>query len=146
MRKLAVAMLLVVGLVMVGCSSNSNNGGNVSGTWTATLTDTTQNQVFNFSTQLVDSGNGTVNVTNFSFSSNSSCFVSGETETGTFGLTGNLNGNVQGTFGMTITSGNPSGNVLTLTGTVNGGTISGQWTLTGGVNCTGSGNFTMTRM
>jgi hypothetical protein len=146
MKKLAVAMLLVVGLAMVGCGSSSKSGGNISGNWTATLTDSSQNPVFNFSTQLTDTGNGTVNVTNFSFSSNSSCFVSGETETGTFGLTGNFNGNVNGTFGMTITSGSPSGNVLTLNGTVNGGTISGTWTLTGSAGCTGTGNFTMTKM
>ena len=145
MKNLAVAMLLIVGVLMVGCGSNSKSG-NVSGTWSATLTDTNQNQVFNFSTQLVDNGNGTVNVTNLSFSTNSSCFVSGETATGSFGLTGNLNGSVQGTFGMTITSGTPSGNLLTLSGTVNGGTVSGKWTLTGSASCTGSGNFTMTRM
>jgi hypothetical protein len=145
MKKLAVAMLLVVGLVMVGCGSNSSKG-SVNGTWTATLTDNSQNPVFSFSTALVDNGDGTLNVTKFSFSSNSSCFVSGETENGTFGLTGNLNGSVKGTFGMTITSGTPSGNVLTLTGTVNGGTISGKWQLTGAGNCNGSGNFTMTKM
>jgi len=146
MRNLAVAMLLAVGLMTVGCGSNSNQGGNISGNWNATLTDANQNQVFSFSTSLVDNGNGTVNVTNLTFSSNSSCFVSGETESGTFGLTGNFNGNVKGTFGMTITSGTPSGSVLTLSGTANGGTIGGTWTLTGGANCQGSGNFTMTKM
>ena len=146
MKKLAVAVSFVVGLMMLGCGSNSNMNGNVSGAWRATLTDTNQNQVFNFSTQLVDTGNGAVNITNFSFSSNSSCFASGETETGTFGLTGNFNGNVKGTFGMTITSSNPSGNVLTLSGTVNGNTIAGSWTLTGSAGCTGSGTFTMTKM
>jgi len=146
MRNLAVAMLLVVGLVTVGCGTNSNKGGNVSGTWNATLTDTNQSQVFSFSTVLVDNGDGTVNVTKLSFSTSSACFVSGDTETGTFGLSGDMNGNVQGKFGMTITSGTPSGNVLTLTGTVNGGTVSGTWLLTGGASCNGSGNFTMTKM
>lgn len=143
MRKLAVAMLLVVGLVTVGCGTNSNKSGNVSGTWSAMLTGT---QNFSFTTALVDKGDGTVNVTKLSFSTNSECFVSGDTETGTFGLSGDLNGNVQGKFGMTITSGTPSGNVLTLTGTVNGGTVSGTWLLTGGASCNGSGNFTMTKM
>jgi hypothetical protein len=143
MRKLAVAMLLVVGLVTVGCGTNSNKSGNVSGTWSAMLTGT---QNFSFTTALVDKGDGTVNVTELSFSTNSSCFVSGETETGTFGLSGDLNGHVQGKFGMTITSGTPSGNVLTLTGTVNGGTVSGTWVLTGGASCNGSGNFTMKKM
>jgi hypothetical protein len=146
MTKLAVAMLLAVGLVMVGCGSSTSKGGSVNGTWTAMLTGNSQNPVFSFSTALIDNGDGTINVTKFSFSSNSSCFVSGETENGTFGLTGNLNGSVKGTFGMTITSGIPSGNVLTLTGTVNGTTISGKWQLTGAGNCNGSGNFTMTKM
>ena len=145
MKKLAVATLLVVGLTLVGCGSNSSSG-KINGTWTATLTDTNQSQVFNFSTSLVDNGDGTTTVTNLTFSSNSSCFVSGTTETGTFGLTGNSNGNVKGTFGMTIKSGTPSGNLLTLSGTVNGGTITGTWTLMGGAGCNGSGSFTMTKM
>ena len=145
MKKLAVAMVLVAGLVMWGCGSNSNNR-NINGTWSATLTDNSQNQVFSFSTALVDNGDGTVNVTKLSFSTNSPCFVSGDTESGTFGLSGNLNGNVKGTFGMTIKSGTPSGNVLSLSGTVNGNTISGMWTLTGTGNCSGSGTFTMTKM
>lgn len=145
MKQFVAIALLVVGLVMAGCGTTSNRG-NISGNWSATLTDNNQNQVFTFSTSLVDNGDGTLKITNLTFSSNSSCFVSGETETGTFGLSGNFNGSVKGTFGMTITSGAPSGNVLTLSGTVNGGTISGNWNLTGGANCTGSGTFTMTKM
>ena len=146
MKKLAVAMLLLVGVMLVGCGSNSNNKGNVSGNWTATLMDTQGNQSFAFTTVLVDQGDGNVSVSKFGFSSNSNCFVSGTTETGTFGLTGNFNGNVKGTFGMTITSGTPSGNTLTLSGTVNGSTISGTWSLIGSLGCTGSGTFTMTKM
>ena len=145
MKQFVAIALLVVGLVMAGCGTTSNRG-NISGNWSATLTDNNQNQVFTFSTSLVDNGDGTLKITNLTFSSNSSCFVSGETETGTFGLSGNFNGSVKGTFGMTITSGTPSGNVLTLSGAVNGGTISGNWNLTGGANCTGSGTFTMTKM
>jgi hypothetical protein len=146
MKTVAVAVLLVVGLMTTGCGSNSNNAGNVSGTWNAMLTDTNQSQVFSFSTVLVDNGDGTVTVSKFAFSSNSTCFVSGVTETGSFGLTGNLNGKVSGTFGMTIASGTPSGSVLTLNGTVNGGTVTGKWMLTGSASCTGSGAFTMTKM
>ena len=146
MKKLAVAMLLMTGVILVGCGSNSNSKGNVSGNWNATLMDTQGNQSFAFTTVLVDQGDGNVSVSKFAFSSNSNCFVSGTTETGTFGLAGNFNGNVNGTFGMTITSGTPSGNTLTLSGTVNGGTVSGTWTLTGSLGCTGSGTFTMTKM
>jgi len=48
---------------------------------------------------------------------------------------------------LTITSATPSGNTLTLQGTVNNNAITGTWTLTGLTpGCTGSGNFTLTRM
>jgi hypothetical protein len=87
---------------------------------------------------------GTFSVSNFSFSTNSSCFVSSETESGSFLLSGNFNRNVTGEFQFTVMSGSPSGNRLTLPGTANG-KISGTWSLTGGTGCTGSGNFTMTK-
>jgi hypothetical protein len=45
-----------------------------------------------------------------------------------------------------VTSGNPSGNTLTLNGTVNGNTITGTWQLVGGTGCTGNGNFTVAKM
>jgi hypothetical protein len=144
MKKLAVAMLVVLGLTLIGCSSN-NKTGNINGNWTASLTDTGGSQVFAFTTSIVESSNGTLSITNFTFSTSSSCFVSGETESGTFTLTGDFNGNVTGNFGMTIQSGNPSGNTLTLTGTVSGNTITGTWSLTGGAGCSGNGNFTMTK-
>ncbi len=65
---------------------------------------------------------------------------------GGFSLTGNFNGNVSGTFHMTIQSGTPSGNILSLQGNVNNSMIAGTWTLTGvTAGCSGSGNFTMTK-
>ena len=144
MKKLAVAMLLVAGLTLAGCGSSHPT--NINGNWTATLTDSASGaQAFSFTTALVENSDGTLSISKFSFSTNSSCFVSGETETGTFALSGNFNGNVTGKFGMTVQSGTPSGNVLTLTGNANGNTITGTWTLTGGTGCTGSGNFTMTK-
>jgi cytoskeletal protein CcmA (bactofilin family) len=139
MKKFAVAMLLVAGLTLAGCGSN--NPGNINGNWTATLTGS---QNFTFTTSLVSNSDGTVTVTKLSFSSNS-CFVSGETETGTFAVGGNFNGNVTGTFGLIVQSGTPSGNVLTLKGNVTGNTITGNWTLAGGGNCNGSGTFTMNK-
>jgi hypothetical protein len=140
MKKLAVAMLLVAGLTLAGCGSSHPT--NINGNWTATLTGS---QNLTFTTSLVENSDGTLSISKFSFSTNSSCFVSGETETGTFAFSGNLNGNVTGKFGMIVQSGTPSGNVLTLTGNANGNTITGTWTLTGGTGCTGSGNFTMTK-
>jgi len=141
MKTLAVAILLVAALTLAGCGSS--NPTNINGNWTATLTGS---QTFNFTTSIIENSDGTVSVSKFSFSSNSSCFVSGETETGTFALSGNFNGKVTGKFGMIVTStGTPSGNTLTLTGDANGNTITGTWTLTGSSGCTGSGNFTMNK-
>lgn len=147
MSKLAVGMLIALSLTLVGCGGSNGHSGNINGNWTASLTDTNGAQVFAFTTSLIASGgNGNLTVNNFTFSTNSSCFVSGQTESGTFALSGNFNGNVTGTFGLSVMSGSPSGNTLTLTGAVNGNTITGTWTLSGGMGCTGNGSFTMTRM
>jgi hypothetical protein len=140
MKKLAVAWLVAMVLTLVGCGSNGSKG-NINGTWTAVLSDTS----FSFGTSVVVNNDGTLSVSQFSFSTNGPCFVSGETESGSFTFTGDLNGNVQGRFDYTVVSGSPSGNTLTLTGTANGNTIAGTWSLTGGTGCTGSGNFTMAK-
>jgi len=146
MKTFVVAMLLVAALALTGCGSYNDPPGNINGNWTASLTDTGNNPVFGFSTSLVVNADGSLVVTNFQFKSNSPCFVSGETEAGSFIFSGDFNGNVEGTFQFTVTSGNPSGNTLTLTGTANGNTISGTWTLVGGTGCSGNGNFTITKM
>ena len=141
MKTLAVAIFLVAALTLAGCGSS--NPTNINGNWTATLTGS---QNFSFTTSIIENSDGTVSVSKFSFSSNSSCFVSGETETGTFALSGNFNGKVTGKFGMIVTStGTASGNILTLTGNANGSTITGTWTLTGSSGCTGNGTFTMSK-
>jgi hypothetical protein len=140
MKKLAMALLVTAVMTLVGCGSNPSHG-NINGHWTAVLTDTT----FNFGTSIVVNNDGTLSVSNFSFSTNSPCFVSGETESGSFAFTGDFNGKVTGSFTFKVVSGSPSGNTLSLTGTANGDTITGTWSLTGGSGCTGSGNFTMTK-
>ena len=145
MRQFAMAVLLGIGFLLVACGT-SDHSGNINGNWTATLTDASGAQMFTFATSITQSGNGSLSITNFQFSTNSPCFVSGETESGSFALSGNFNGKVSGTFGMNVQSGNPAGNTLTLAGTVSGNTITGTWTLAGGSGCTGSGKFTMTRM
>jgi uncharacterized lipoprotein NlpE involved in copper resistance len=142
MKKLAVALLVAVVLTLVGCGSNGSKQGNINGTWTAVLTDTN----FSFGTSFVVNSDGTtLSVSNFSFSTNSPCFVSGETESGSFAFSGDFNGKVTGHFQFNVVSGLPSGNTLTLTGTVNGDTITGTWSLSGGTGCQGSGDFTMTK-
>ena len=145
--KLAAVALVGFALTLLGCgNSTSSKGGNVNGNWTASLTDTHGAQVLAFNTSIIESSGSTLSISNFSFSTNSACFVSGETESGTFALSGDFNGNVAGKFGMNVVSGSPGGNNLTLSGTVNGNTISGTWSLSGSPSCTGNGTFTMTRM
>src|ERR1700680_1195775 len=125
--------------------SNHSNSSNISGNWTAVLTNSSdRSQAFTFTTSITENNDGTLSVTNLTISS-SSCFVSGETESGSFALGGNFNGNVTGQFQFKVLSASPSNNVLTLTGTANGNTIKGTWTLTGGTGCQGSGTFTMTK-
>jgi len=143
MKQFALAVLLVLGFALAGCGSN--HSGNINGTWNATLLDTNNTTVFSFGTSLTENGDGSLSISNFQFTSNSPCFVSGETESGSFTLSGDFNGNVSGSFGLTVASGSPAGNTLKLNGTAAGNTISGTWTLTGGTGCTGSGAFTMTR-
>ena len=143
MKKLAVAWLVAAVLTLVGCGSNDSKHGNINGTWTAVLTDTN----FSFGTSLVVNSDGTLSVSQFSFSTSGPCFVSEETESGSFAFTGDFNGNVTGQLNFKVVSGSPSGNTLTLTGTANGNTIAGNWSLTGGnpTGCQGSGTFTMTK-
>src|SRR5579863_5298072 len=147
MKQFVVAILFVISMALIGCGSNSSNSNNVNGNWNASLVSGGNAPVFAFGTTMtVNNSNGSAAFTNFSFTTNSSCFTSGETETGSFTLSGDFNGNVNGKFGMTVQSGTPSGNALALVGTVNGNTITGSWTLTGSSTCTGSGTFTMTKV
>ena len=145
MQKLAMGFVLAVGLVLIGCGS-SNNSQNINGNWAATLTDANNNPSLSFNTSITQMSNGSLSITNLHFSTNSPCFVSGETATGSFTLGGNFNGNVSGTFGMSVQSGSPGGNTLAMNGTVTGSAITGNWNLTGSSGCTGAGHFTMTRM
>lgn len=146
MKQSIVALLVLIGLALVGCGSNNMNASNINGTWNAMLMSTTGGQaVFAFGTSLHINGDGSLSITNFNFTTNSPCFVSGETESGSFTVAGNFNGQTTGSFGFAVKSGTPGGNTLTLSGAATGNTISGTWTLSGGTGCTGNGTFTMTR-
>lgn len=145
MKMFSAALALMLGLTLIGCGA-SNNASNINGNWTATLMNSSGGQALAFQTSLTEMSNGSLSVTNLAFSTNSPCFVSGQTAVGTFVLSGNFNGNVSGKFGLNVQSGSPGGNTLILLGTANGNTITGTWTLNGGTGCTGSGNFTMTKM
>jgi hypothetical protein len=147
MFKVALAVVLVAGLALAGCGSQSHNSGNINGHWTAALADPNGNPMFGFGTSFTVSGDGALVVSNFTFTTdNSSCSITGVTESGSFTLSGDFNGNVSGKFQLNVNSSDPDTAALTLTGTANGNTISGTWMLTGGTaNCSGNGTFTMTR-
>jgi len=145
MKRFLAALVVFVGMTLIGCGSKSSNS-NINGTWNATLVSGGNATVFAFGTSLQANSDGSLTVSNFQFTTNSPCFVSGESESGSFTLSGNFNGAVNGKFGLSVQSGNPSGNTLALSGTANGNTISGTWTLTGSGGCTGNGTFTMTKM
>jgi len=146
MKQFAVAVVVAVGLALIGCGSNNNSSSNtVNGTWNATLMSGGNAPVFAFGTSMTENNDGSLMITNFSFTTSSPCFAA-ETESGSFILGGNFKGNVNGKFGMTVQSSTPTGNTLTLSGAVNGNTITGTWNLTGSTGCTGSGTFTMTKV
>ena len=146
MKFIGIACTLVLAVGLVGCGGG-NSSGNINGNWSAMLTNADGSPAFAFTTSFTQASGSDLTVTNFNFSTSGSCFGSDPvTETGSFGLTGNFNGNVSGTFGMTITATNNPSDILTLQGTVNNGKITGTWTLTGSVSCSGNGNFTINRM
>jgi hypothetical protein len=143
-------LTILLGLVLIlgGCgNSNSTNSGDVNGNWTATLTNPDSTPAFAFTTTFTQMSGSSVSVTNLTFTTASPCFVSGETETASFILSGNFSGSVAGAFQLTIKSGNPSGDTLILNGNANNNTITGTWTLVGiSSGCSGSGNFIVTKM
>lgn len=139
---------VLLALVLVGCgNSHSTGAGSINGNWSATLTNTDSSPAFAFTTTFTQMTGSSVNVTNLTFTTASPCFVSGETETASFVLSGNFSGSVSGAFQLTIKSGSPSGDTLTLQGATQNNTITGTWTLVGvSSGCSGSGNFVVTRM
>lgn len=145
MKFISVVCILTFGVLLSACGNSPSN--NINGNWSAMLTNADGTPAFAFTTHFTQASGSNLNVTNFSFTTSGSCFGSQPvTETGSFGLTGNFNGNVNGAFGMTISATNDPSDVLTLQGTAHNGTISGMWTLVGSASCSGNGSFTMTRM
>jgi hypothetical protein len=147
-KKIGMVAMLALAMTLAGCGYGSHSG-NVNGNWTATLiTPPGGTPIFAFSTMFTQGSGGTLGFTNFTFTTAGTCFATGPfSETGSVSLSGNYNGNVTGSFAMTISTMFPAGtnNMLTLMGTVAGNTITGTWTLTGGTGCSGNGNFTAIR-
>ncbi len=144
MKLSAIALLLSLFVALAGCGSNSHPG-NINGNWTATLTNPNGDTQFGFTTNFTQGSGNNLNIVNFQFTTAGPCFTGKTSETGSFGLAGDFNGNVTGQFGMTISTTFPNNNdVLTLQGAATGNTITGTWTLTGVPGCTGNGSFSMT--
>jgi len=146
MKFIGLVCVLMLGAVLSGCGGG-NSSGNINGNWSAMLTNTDGTTAFAFTTSFKQGSGTNLTVANFSFSTSGACFNSQPvTETGSFGFTGNLNGQVSGAFAMTITATNDPSDVLKLQGTASNGKITGTWTLTGSTTCTGNGSFAMTPM
>jgi len=148
MKRFRMVFFVAVSLILTACGGgNSNVLDTLTGNWTATLTNTDQTPAFTFTTSLSQSNGTTLTGTNLTFTVSTGCFTSAASQTGSFVLSGNFNGNITGSFQLTITSATPSNNTLTLQGTVNNNAIIGGWTLAGLTpGCTGAGDFTLTRM
>ena len=172
MKIVSILTLLALALAVGSCGTRTPTTTvetTTTANWEAQLAGGVgQASLLNFVTQFtvttVNGGSQQFTPTGFSFYNAGECFVSGESEIGTASLTTNSQYQVTGSMTYTITSGIPSGNVLTLTTTPNGGisgtsnatpgtigTLSngivwGTWTLAGGngdSSCTGGGTFIM---
>lgn len=165
MKRLAILFLLVLAVALFGCNVPRTDitSTSTSGNWEGRLTGGTEEaSLLNFTTSFTVVNGGPLSITGFSFINNGACFQTGlskETYTGTASLITSSNGQVTGTFEMTINS-VPAGNTLdlkgNLTGTSNGttttvgtlsnGVVVGTWNLTGGegdASCSGTGSFVM---
>lgn len=143
------ALLLALLALCAACASNDNpnHNVNVSGNWSVALLDANGNQQFSFTTALVQQSNNGISAESLTFTTNSACFVDGGTETGALSLNGNTSGVTSAGLQLNITStGSSAGNTLTLNGTYQDNQVTGNWTLNGGVGCTGNGTFSMTRV
>ena len=147
MKQVRTFVVLGVALMLAGCSTNSSNG-SLNGNWTAALISANTNSTpnFNFTLTMAETSDSNLSITNLNFTTSSPCFASGTTATGGFTLSGTLNGVTSGGFQMNIQSTDNNRNQLSLQGTINNNTISGNWTLTGTTaGCSGSGTFTMNK-
>lgn len=145
MKRTIVLVLLAASVALSGCGGGQHVNGNINGNWSATL-NSAGNETFAFMTNITVNGDGSLGTSNFNFTVNNMgpCTFAPVTESGTFTIGGNFNGQVTGHFHYVVSSTGANMNVLTLDGTVSGGQITGNWTVAGTVGCSGTGTFTMT--
>jgi hypothetical protein len=165
-----VAILLLMVLMLNGCSSTRTLQSTTSGNWQAVMFGGTgPASGFSFITEFTVNGNNSLNISSFQFltvntggSSSANCFpINGGTVSGSIAdYVVNTNDTVTGTLTYTVSSG---GNTLTLTGSLTGtatvtgtppntsttltsATVTGNWSVTGGTGCNGAGgSFSMTQ-
>lgn len=145
MNRVGITFLILLGSLLVGCGS-TRAPKVIDGTWTAKLQNPDSTSAYTFSSTLTQGSGSTVTVSNFVFTASAPCFSSPTGQTATFSATGHSGGYQTGPFAMNISTalGVAAESVLTLSGTRNAdGKISGTWTLAGGGECSGSGNYTM---
>jgi hypothetical protein len=145
MKKISMLVLLAIGFILSGCGSGSHATGNINGLWSATLSNSTLANDFVFMTNLTVNADGSLGTTSLNITlNNTACTFPTTTESGSFTISGNFNGQVSGKFHYVVTSTGSELNTLTLDGTVTNGQITGTWTVSGATeNCTGNGTFTM---
>jgi hypothetical protein len=144
MRLTGITVVLALCLMLVSCGGGSSGSpGTINGNWSATLTGTTTSsgaaEVLTFTTTLNQTSPPDVDVTNFVLSA--SCLRTSNPLSSTFS---------SGAFTLHVVDSQPGAfqNKLDLQGNLNGSTITGNWTLTGGASqetCTASGTFKMTK-
>ena len=145
MRYLAIAGLLALAMIVASCGHSTTNTApaTASGTWQSALTQAGGGFTkLDFVTTFTVNTNGSLDVTGLTFLNAQQCFAANSAG-GSSDLVTNANFVVTGPITYTIQSQSPAGNALTLTGTENGGTITGTWTETGSSDCTGTGNYIM---
>jgi len=160
MKKLAFLMLLGLALLVASCGTSTTppqTTTSAGGNWEAQLLGGTgpASQLSFVIAFTVTDTNGTssqpLSITGFSFLNESAgaCFQTGQTVSGSATLTTSNTNQVTGTMNLTVVSGVPAGNTLTLSGTtvsgtatngtLNSGAVSGTWSLSGGAGCNVTG-------
>lgn len=154
MKKLALLFVLALELAVAGCGTSPNTSTlaytSTNGLWEARLYNGTgQDSLLNFVVTFAVNTTGPLNITQFAFFNQGSCFNLGLNQTsaaGTMTLNTANNGQVTGTFTMTVKSatngtilklfnGSVSGTsngTTTTTGTLSNGMVTGNWSLTPG--------------
>jgi hypothetical protein len=145
MKYVVLPLLCVVAIVLTACGggNSTTNSSQLSGNWSATLTDGKGSTIVGFNVTFTEGSSTVVGVANMTFTTTSSCLaVIMSPPTAALG-TGN-------SFQMNILSGTTNlngSNQMTLQGTPSSTTINGTWNLSGsGMGCTDNDVFTMFKM